>query len=65
MAVPKRRMSRANTRSRRSQWKAAPVSLSTCPSCGAARRPHVACPACGVYGERTLTQAVRSEHETY
>ncbi|MDR3069144.1 MAG: 50S ribosomal protein L32 [Cellulomonas sp.] len=65
MAVPKRRMSRANTRSRRSQWKAAPVSLSTCPSCGAARRPHVACPACGVYGERTLAQAVRSEHETY
>ena len=29
MAVPKRRMSRANTRSRRSQWKAkAPISSS-------------------------------------
>ena len=27
MAVPKRRMSRANTRSRRAQWKAAPVDL--------------------------------------
>ncbi|MFB9904588.1 50S ribosomal protein L32 [Allokutzneria oryzae] len=27
MAVPKRRMSRSNTRSRRSQWKAAPVAL--------------------------------------
>ncbi|MFI9510408.1 50S ribosomal protein L32 [Nocardia sp. NPDC052566] len=27
MAVPKRRMSRSNTRSRRSQWKAAPVNL--------------------------------------
>ncbi|GAA3992623.1 50S ribosomal protein L32 [Allokutzneria multivorans] len=27
MAVPKRRMSRSNTRSRRSQWKAAPVPL--------------------------------------
>ncbi|MBS4729148.1 50S ribosomal protein L32 [Mycobacterium sp. SM1] len=27
MAVPKRRMSRANTRSRRAQWKAAPIHL--------------------------------------
>ncbi|MFE3223395.1 50S ribosomal protein L32 [Nocardia sp. NPDC059228] len=27
MAVPKRRMSRANTRSRRSQWKATPPDL--------------------------------------
>lgn len=27
MAVPKRRMSRSNTRHRRSQWKAAPTAL--------------------------------------
>jgi large subunit ribosomal protein L32 len=27
MAVPKRKMSRANTRHRRAQWKAAPVDL--------------------------------------
>ena len=27
MAVPKRRMSRANTRTRRSQWKATPIQL--------------------------------------
>ena len=27
MAVPKRKMSRSNTRSRRSQWKAAPLTL--------------------------------------
>lgn len=27
MAVPKRRMSRSNTRSRRSQWKATPTEL--------------------------------------
>ena len=29
MAVPKRRTSRSNTRSRRAQWKAAPVDLVT------------------------------------
>lgn len=28
MAVPKRRMSRSRTRSRRSQWKAEPIELS-------------------------------------
>ena len=27
MAVPKRKMSRSNTRSRRAQWKAVPVAL--------------------------------------
>ena len=27
MAVPKRKLSRSNTRARRSQWKAAPVEL--------------------------------------
>jgi len=27
MPVPKRRMSRSNTRARRSQWKAAPITL--------------------------------------
>ena len=29
MAVPKRKLSRANTRARRSQWKATPVPLTT------------------------------------
>ena len=29
MAVPKRKMSRSNTRSRRSQWKATPTTLTT------------------------------------
>ncbi len=29
MAVPKRKMSRSNTRSRRSQWKAQPIDLVT------------------------------------
>ena len=36
MAVPKRKMSRSNTRSRRSQWKAVAPTLVTCPNraCG-------------------------------
>jgi large subunit ribosomal protein L32 len=63
VAVPKRKMSRANTRARRSQWKAAPVALSTCSQCGESRRPHIACPSCGAYSVRTYASAVRSEHQ--
>ena len=50
MAVPKRKMSRSNTRHRRSQWKAVAPSLVTCanPACGAKHLPHRACPECGV-----------------
>lgn len=52
MAVPKRKMSRSNTRSRRSQWKTTAVKTVPCsnPACGAARLPHTACPECGQYG---------------
>lgn len=54
MAVPKRKMSRANTRARRSQWKAAPVTLVSCPQCRAPKRPHVACSNCGTYNRRQV-----------
>ena len=45
MAVPKRKMSRSNTRHRRSQWKAVAPTLATCanPACGAKHLPHRAC----------------------
>ena len=45
MAVPKRKMSRSNTRHRRSQWKAVAPTLVTCanPACGAKHLPHRAC----------------------
>jgi len=54
VAVPKRRMSRSNTRARRSQWKAAAPTLVTCANaaCRAQHLPHVACPSCGQYGAR-------------
>ena len=54
MAVPKRKMSRANTRARRSQWKAKPVKLATCDRCRSAKLPHTACPTCGTYNKRTV-----------
>ena len=63
MAVPKRKMSRSNTRHRRSQWKAAPLALSTCPQCQAVRVPHQACPSCGTYAGRHSAAAERTEHQ--
>jgi large subunit ribosomal protein L32 len=47
-------MSRSNTRSRRSQWKAAKPSLATCSRCKQTKLPHVACPTCGTYDGRQV-----------
>ena len=54
MAVPKRKMSRSNTRHRRSQWKAVAPSLSTCSRCRQPKLNHVACPTCGYYNDRQV-----------
>jgi large subunit ribosomal protein L32 len=56
-------MSRANTRTRRSQWKASVTPLTKCPNCGEATRPHHACPYCGTYKGRYYLAADRSEFE--
>lgn len=56
MAVPKRRTSRSNTRSRRSNWKAALPAYSTCKRCKQAKLPHVACPTCGTYNDRQVLE---------
>ncbi|GIG25354.1 50S ribosomal protein L32 [Cellulomonas denverensis] len=62
MAVPKRKMSRSNTRARRSQWKTTATTMSTCPRCNAVNRPHQACPTCGTYKGRVYADAMRTEH---
>ena len=58
MAVPKRKMSRANTRARRAQWKATAPTLVICSNraCKAKKLPHIACPTCGQYDGRQVTQ---------
>ena len=54
MAVPKRKMSRSNTRSRRANWKASAPTLATCERCREQKLPHQACPNCGTYNDRTV-----------
>ncbi len=60
MAVPKRRMSRSNTRNRRAQWKTSAPALVTCanPACGEKHLQHTACLACGQYGPRGARRQV-------
>jgi large subunit ribosomal protein L32 len=56
VAVPKRKKSRSRTRSRRAQWKAAPVTLVTCDRCRETKLPHTACPNCGTYARRQVLE---------
>jgi large subunit ribosomal protein L32 len=49
MAVPKRRLSKAKTRSRRSHDALKSPAVSVCPSCHEPKRPHRVCPKCGTY----------------
>ncbi|GGU98707.1 50S ribosomal protein L32 [Streptomyces spectabilis] len=56
MAVPKRKMSRSNTRHRRSQWKAAVTPLVSCERCQEPKQQHIACPSCGTYNKRQVLE---------
>ncbi len=53
MAVPKKKTSKAKSRSRRaSAWTLGPPARSICPRCTAAKLPHVVCGNCGWYAGR-------------
>ncbi|GAA3510539.1 50S ribosomal protein L32 [Aeromicrobium panaciterrae] len=60
MAVPKRKMSRSNTRHRRSAWKTTATQIVDCanPACDSKTQPHHACPKCGQYGARGESRQV-------
>ncbi|HYU57186.1 MAG TPA: 50S ribosomal protein L32 [Actinomycetota bacterium] len=56
MAVPKRKKSRANTRARRSTWKAAPPTYAECPQCHQPKVPHRVCANCGYYAGKPVLE---------
>jgi large subunit ribosomal protein L32 len=57
MALPKRKTSKSRRDKRRTHQKAASPTLSTCPECGEAVKPHHACPSCGSYKGRTVIES--------
>lgn len=54
MANPKRRHSKARTRTRRSTWKRPVPTLIACPQCHEPKLPHRVCPHCGTYAGRKV-----------
>jgi large subunit ribosomal protein L32 len=56
VAVPKRKMSRSNTRSRRANWKATVVQTEACSHCKSPKLPHTACSVCGTYNGRQVIE---------
>ncbi|MAI25987.1 MAG: 50S ribosomal protein L32 [Spirochaeta sp.] len=56
MAVPKRKTSKAKKNKRRSHDGLTSSPRSTCPQCGAPKRPHRVCAACGSYKGRTIIE---------
>ncbi|MCK5011871.1 MAG: 50S ribosomal protein L32, partial [Deltaproteobacteria bacterium] len=49
MALPKRRLSKARKRKRRTHDSLSQVNLTTCPQCNESKLPHHVCPHCGTY----------------
>ncbi|MCI1935200.1 MAG: 50S ribosomal protein L32 [Bifidobacteriaceae bacterium] len=60
MALPKYKMSRANTHMRRAAWKTSAAATVACPNCGAQTLPHMACPSCGQFRGRTYRAALKN-----
>ncbi len=54
MAVPKRKKSKMRVRQRKAHIKATAAQVAACPKCGAAKRAHRLCPACGSYRGRQV-----------
>ena len=58
MPNPKRRHSKRRKNSRRAHDFLTPQSLDECPNCHEPKLPHRACPRCGRYKGREITEAV-------
>ena len=57
MAVPKRRTSKAVSRSRRANWKLAAPGLVECPQCHEMKLAHRVCKSCGYYNGKQVLKA--------
>ena len=60
MALPKRKISKARKRKRRTHWKVVKPNADRCSHCGAATRPHRVCSECGHYGDHRVLDVSES-----
>lgn len=56
MAVPKRRTSKAVSRSRKANWKLSMPGMSQCPQCHEYKLAHRVCKNCGYYNGKAVVQ---------
>ena len=63
MAVPFRRTSKTKKRMRRTHLKKDAPTLTTCPKCGAAIKPHRACTECGNYKGKEVIEVSKKDNE--
>lgn len=63
MANPKRKHSKARTRARRANYynRLSEPKTMECPNCGESKLRHHACPSCGYYRGRQVTEAREQE----
>ncbi len=61
MALPKRKHSQARRNKRRANWNITLPTLSRCPQCGGAVRPHRVCSSCGFYRGRQVVTVTKDE----
>ncbi|MBQ7104910.1 MAG: 50S ribosomal protein L32 [Bacilli bacterium] len=61
MAVPFRKVSKTRKRMRRSHNALTPAGVTTCKECGAAIKPHRACPNCGSYKGKKVVDTKDAE----
>lgn len=54
MAVPKRKKSKSQLRTRRHAHRRTYPSAKACPQCGKAQQSHRVCPSCGYYRGRQI-----------
>lgn len=54
MAVPRKKVTRSRRGQRRSHDRLKPEAVNECPNCGALKRPHHVCAACGYYRDREV-----------
>lgn len=62
MATPQRRTGKTAKRLRRTHFKLSAPTITKCPHCGEAIRPHTICPKCGYYnGKQVLKVNTKGE----